>query len=193
MGVDSGLPDFRGNASFWKAYPALAKAGLDFTRVASPRTFASDPSLAWGFYGHRLALYRETVPHQGFAILKQWAERMPLGAFVFTSNVDGQFQRAGFSDDSVHECHDSIHWLQCTRPCSSHVWSASELTPNVNNDARRWLGRLPTCPRCGALARPSILIFGDGGWLEQRSAQQQALLDAWLSVGSKPSCPVEAR
>ena len=24
MGVDSGLPDFRGNEGFWKAYPALA-------------------------------------------------------------------------------------------------------------------------------------------------------------------------
>ena len=25
MGVDSGLPDFRGNEGFWKAYPALAE------------------------------------------------------------------------------------------------------------------------------------------------------------------------
>lgn len=28
MGVDSGLPDFRGSEGFWQAYPALAKAGL---------------------------------------------------------------------------------------------------------------------------------------------------------------------
>src|SRR4051794_18199581 len=25
MGVDSGLPDFRGNQGFWKAYPAYAR------------------------------------------------------------------------------------------------------------------------------------------------------------------------
>jgi len=56
LGVDSGLPDFRGNEGFWKAYPALAKAQLNFTEVASPRTFHQDPALAWGFYGHRLAL-----------------------------------------------------------------------------------------------------------------------------------------
>lgn len=30
MGVDSGLPDFRGNEGFWKAYPALGRAGLNF-------------------------------------------------------------------------------------------------------------------------------------------------------------------
>src|SRR6476620_7058110 len=84
MGVDSGLPDFRGNEGFWRAYPALAKANLNFAEVASPRTFEQDPSLAWGFYGHRLELYRKTVPHAGFHILQRWAERMPLGTRVFT-------------------------------------------------------------------------------------------------------------
>ncbi len=58
MGVDSGLPDFRGNDGFWKDYPALGRARMEFTSVATPYTFRSDPTLAWGFYGHRLLLYR---------------------------------------------------------------------------------------------------------------------------------------
>lgn len=28
MGVDSGLPDFRGDHGFWKAYPGLAAAAF---------------------------------------------------------------------------------------------------------------------------------------------------------------------
>ena len=28
MGVDSGLPDFRGDEGFWRAYPALGRARL---------------------------------------------------------------------------------------------------------------------------------------------------------------------
>lgn len=36
MGVDSGLPDFRGTEGFWRAYPALSAAGLRFEEVASP-------------------------------------------------------------------------------------------------------------------------------------------------------------
>lgn len=118
IGVDSGLPDFRGTEGFWKAYPALGRHGLNFQEVASPRTFVREPALAWGFYGHRLELYRRTVPHTGFGLLHAWGERMLHGAFVFTSNVDGQFQRAGFGEDVVAECHGSIHHLQCTRPCS---------------------------------------------------------------------------
>jgi hypothetical protein len=54
IGVDSGLPDFRGAEGFWRAYPALGRAGLRFEEIASPAAFRADPELAWGFYGHRL-------------------------------------------------------------------------------------------------------------------------------------------
>lgn len=39
------------------------------------------------------------VPQEGLHILERCADRKPLGAFVFTSNVDGQFQNAGFAHD----------------------------------------------------------------------------------------------
>src|SRR5438876_11018822 len=89
MGVDSGLPDFRGPQGFWEAYPPYAKLRLNFMDLANPHWFAADPALAWGFYGHRRNLYRRTPPHAGFGILLSWAKRMKHGAFVFTSNVDG--------------------------------------------------------------------------------------------------------
>ena len=124
MGVDSGLPDFRGNEGFWNAYPALGRARMAFTSVASPRTFRADPALAWGFYGHRLALYRATVPHAGFDLLRGWGGRMEHGTGVFTSNVDGQFQAAGFDPQRIAECHGSIHHLQCMQPCRPETWPA---------------------------------------------------------------------
>src|SRR5271156_5063013 len=96
MGVDSGLPDFRGNEGFWKAYPPFR--GRRFAEMSNPVWFRTDPAQVWGLYGHRLRLYREAIPHDGFAILRRWAERVPHGAFVLTSNVDGQFQKAGFPE-----------------------------------------------------------------------------------------------
>src|SRR5438445_5570872 len=77
MGVDSGLPDFRGNAGFWQAYPALGAADMEFSQIASPAAFHAQPALAWGFYGHRLKLYRRTRPHAGFALLRHWGEQIP--------------------------------------------------------------------------------------------------------------------
>lgn len=107
MGVDSGLPDFRGNEGFWKAYPPLAKLGLSFVEMANPFWFENKPRLAWGFYGHRLNLYKATKPHQGFDILLKWSKTKPGGYFVFTSNVDGHFQKAGFDENHIEEVHGS--------------------------------------------------------------------------------------
>ena len=39
MGVDSGLPDFRGNQGMWQAYPELGKQRIDFTEIANPAAF----------------------------------------------------------------------------------------------------------------------------------------------------------
>jgi hypothetical protein len=77
-------------AGFWKAYPPLAKLGLAFHEMANPEWFDRDPQLAWGFYGHRLGLYRNTVPHKGFEILREIVKFKSDNYFVFTSNVDGQ-------------------------------------------------------------------------------------------------------
>lgn len=180
MGVDSGLPDFRGREGLWKAYPALAKAELDFTQVASPATFEADQSLAWGFYGHSLELYRKTEPHAGFEILRQWGERMTLGGWVFTSNVDGQFQKSGFTEDQIQECHGSIHHLQCLNACGSGVWPADDFLPEVDMQACRLLNTPPICPRCGELARPNIVMFGDWNWVPQRNRLQRQRQTRWF-------------
>lgn len=181
MGVDSGLPDFRGNEGFWRAYPVFANLGLGFQQLANPQWFADDAQLAWGFYGHRLNLYRETTPHDGFRILNDWAKARPRGAFVFTSNVDGQFQRAGFANENICEVHGSIHHWQCARPCGGDIWNAESSTQiEVDEATMRARQPLPLCPRCGSVARPNILMFGDWAWQSRRSEAQSERLQEWL-------------
>lgn len=186
MGVDSGLPDFRGNQGFWQAYPALGKAKMDFASIASPTAFQNDIRLAWGFYGHRLALYRNTIPHEGFAILKQWGDAMPNGYHIFTSNVDGQFQKAGFDHDCIYECHGSIHHLQCMEPCGQHIWPATEFHPQVDAENCLLVNSPPACPHCGDTARPNVLMFGDWHWNSGRSEMQEERLSRWFSSVNKP-------
>lgn len=179
MGVDSGLPDFRGNEGFWKAYPHFAHLGLSFTDLANPRWFYDDPAQAWGFYGHRYNLYRDTMPHQGFGLLRQWVAGKPQGGFVFTSNVDGHFQKAGFAEEHILECHGTINHWQCVEQCTDQIWPA-EFAISVDQQVLKALGQLPACPACRGLARPNILMFGDFGWTPNRTDQQTVRYQQWL-------------
>ncbi len=188
MGIDSGLPDFRGPGGFWHIYPALGRAKIAFESVANPAAFASDPRLAWGFYGHRLLRYRETAPHAGFHRLAEFAGRLQHGVFVMTSNVDGQFQKAGYPEHRVCEIHGSIHHLQCTANCRDRIWRADDFQPDIDSDNCRLLNELPTCPHCGALARPNILMFGDWAWNSRRTELQQRGLMDWLTEVRSPVC-----
>src|SRR5690606_2615339 len=151
---------------FWRAYPALGRQQIDFYSIACPDAFRQHPALAWGFYGHRLELYRQVQPHAGFQLLKEWGARMAAGHYVFTTNVDGHFQRAGFDDSRVVECHGSIHYLQCLDACAMDTWLADSFVPEVDPPNCLLLNEPPRCLHCGGLARPNILMFGDVEWIE---------------------------
>jgi NAD-dependent SIR2 family protein deacetylase len=90
---------------------------------------------------------------------------------------------AGFGDDRVVEYHGSIHHLQCTRPFGTAIWAADRVDPVVDPAPCLMSAPLPRCPHCGQLARPNILVFGDGRWLDARTDDQYARLDRWRAGG----------
>jgi NAD-dependent SIR2 family protein deacetylase len=179
IGVDSGLPDFRGNTGFWKAYPMYEKLGLSFIDAANPVHFENDPEFGWGFYGHRLNLYRETIPHKGFAIILDWCKSKNISYFVVTSNVDGQFQKAGYNPNFIYEIHGSIHHLQCLTPCTNDIWKNEEII-EVDYESMR-AKNVPMCKNCDSVARPNILMFGDYSWLPYRTHRQSERFNEFLT------------
>ena len=48
IGVDSGLPDFRGSEGFWRAYPAFATLGLRFEESGVARLVSAGPRAGLG-------------------------------------------------------------------------------------------------------------------------------------------------
>lgn len=189
MGVDSGLPDYRGNEGLWRAYPRLGDLGLSFEAIASPSWFDKNPRMAWAFYGHRQKLYRDTVPHPGYALLQGWAENMPAGLFVYTSNVDGHFQDAGYPADRIVECHGNLHRYQCCEPCHNHIWRDDPRDFRIDLSKLKFLDPLPRCPKCGELARPNVMMFFDWDYIRDLTIAQMDRYNAWLSALE----PLEAR
>lgn len=179
MGVDSGLPDYRGDEGLWREYPRLKHLGLSFEAMASPKWFDTDPQLAWAFYGHRQQLYRDTAPHRGHTLLKAWCEAMPQGHFVYTSNVDGHFHRAGFGNDRLVECHGNIHLHQCSKPCHDQVWQDNSKNLDIDLETLQARGELPRCPECNEIARPNVMMFYDWDWIRDKAVAQLNRYNAW--------------
>ncbi|EAH5523698.1 NAD-dependent deacetylase [Campylobacter coli] len=178
MGVDSGLPDFRGKDGFWRAYPYLQKLGIDFERMANPTNFYANPQLAWAFYGHRFKLYKDTKPHKGYEILLKLA-KSKQDYYVVTTNVDGHFKKAGFDESKIYEFHGSINYLQCFNyACGDLIWQMQEELP-IDMEEFKALS-LPKCPRCQGLARPNILMFNDGTFNDSRYFLQKQSYKNWL-------------
>lgn len=94
--------------------------------------------------------------------------RIPNGAFVFPSNVDRRLQKAGFAPGQVVGCHGSIHHMQYLDSRMDKARSAYSLGPEENESTSELPNDLPSCPHCGGVARPAILMFGQREWIDQR-------------------------
>ena len=153
-----------------------------FVDLANPQWFDDDPELAWAFYGHRLSLYRKTVPHDGFRVLRE----LDKNIFVFTSNVDGAFQKAGFDESGeLCEVHGSIHHQQCSKSCTSAIWSAEKHEIRVDeSEMKADMDTVPRCPKCNSIARPNILMFNDWHWISTRTSEQTTKMHRVLENAS---------
>ena len=190
MGVDSGLADFQGNLAFWNTHPALAREGLTFQDMATPQWFFDNPRRAWGFYGYRHQLYKRTQPHQGFQILKKWAKSKSIKSFVYTTNIDGHFQKAGFSQQLIYECHGSINCFQCCAECSNHVSHRRHLLLDIDTEQLLAKGKLPSCQHCNGILRPNILMRDDSFWLMRRAVQQEYNYKQWKHLINQKSVAI---
>jgi len=170
----------------------MKKLGLQFSQMSTPSWFIKDPQFAWGFWSHRYHLYSGTQPHQGFQIMKRWADSKHGNYFIFTSNVDGHWQKAGFPEEKVIECHGTVHYLQCNNSMSCHkeIWPTSHVKIPPIDDNFRATGELPKCTKCGEVARPNVLMFGDSGWVDTRFNVQDRRYDQWANSNQQQSLKI---
>ncbi|ECF7008286.1 NAD-dependent deacetylase, partial [Salmonella enterica subsp. enterica] len=60
------------------------------------------------------------------------------------------------------------------------IWSAEKFEPVVDEEYCQLTNDFPTCPHCGGMARPNILMFGDWHWQSQMQDEKEQKLMAWL-------------
>jgi len=187
MGVPGGLGTFRGTAA--GVWPPLQKLGLKFEFMSNPARFKENdqygPNWAWSFWKWRYCAYLGAQLHKGYEYLRDWSNMKMHPSFVFTTNIDGHFLRAGF--DKVLERHGTVQFLQCQRldstcPNFNKKWLPEKgLIESLQVDPRtdQIIGSLPTCNGCEKTARPTVLMFNDGNVLTEQIEEQMKVYNDW--------------
>ncbi len=72
--------------------------------------------------------------------------------FVITTNVDGQFRKAGFESDKIFEVQGDYGLMQCATGCHPKVYSDKEAVKEIlehSHDLTVDPKYVPVCPVCG--------------------------------------------
>jgi len=169
ISTPSGIPDFRSAGSgLWNI--------IDPMRVASIWAFREDPEAFYRWIKPLAQKLFSARPNPAHLALAELEAAGHLRA-VITQNVDLLHQKAG--SRRVLELHGHIRTLSCLK---CHTSQPSEAYwPRFLSE-----GTLPRCPRCHAVLKPDVVLFGE--MLPHdvlREAQQEALhCDLMLVAGS---------
>ncbi len=168
MSADSGIPTFRDKEGYWRNFPVFKKLGLEAVELANPHSFEVRPQYAWAFYEWRRRNAHKNKPHSGYRIINRLINEVFDKSFVHTTNTDGYHIISGLDESLVYEVHGSMWRLQCMRgsACSYGIKNNMDV-PLCDLDYDTMIAtNLPTCPVCGELLRPNILMFGDWYYIE---------------------------
>lgn len=92
--------------------------------------------------------------------------------FVITTNVDGQFRKAGFDEDRLFEVQGDYAYLQCAKGCHDTLYDNEELVKrmvNATEDCRIPSSLVPHCPIDGE--KMAVHVRCDEYFVEDESWQ----------------------
>ena len=145
ISADSGLPTYRGIGGLYDAeHP---EEGIPIEEILSGEMIRHRPELTWKYLGQmeQAARGAQLNPaHQVIAEMESCFERV----WTLTQNIDGLHRQAGAKN--VLEIHGSLHDLLCSK-CG---WRQTVADYSG-------LSLPPRCPRCQAMLRPEVVLFGE--------------------------------
>jgi NAD-dependent deacetylase len=169
LSTSSGIPDFRSEGKgLWSRDEPLDVASLNTFRTAPERFFNWFQPLASQIY-----YAKPNSAHLALVDL----ERQGRVHTIVTQNIDALHQKAG--SQHVVEMHGTMRTLTCTQ-CYLQADSSKYVPTFIEK------GEIPHCPKCGAILKPDVILFGEqlpqSAWMNaQRSTRQ---CDLMLVAGS---------
>lgn len=96
--------------------------------------------------------------------------------FVITTNVDHQFQKAGFDKKRLFYTQGDYGLWQCSKPCHHHTYDNEEIVKQMIKQQKNMKipsSLIPYCPKCGAPMTMNLrcdqTFVEDKGWHQAQS------------------------
>ena len=169
-----------GGESFQRDYKEfIKKYHFEDLYTASFYPFSSQEE-KWAFWAKLIKLNRFREP------LRLYQELLELvkdkNYFVITTNVDGQFETAGFNIEKIFAVQGDYRFLQCENACHNKLYDNKEMV-------EEWLKHtenlkipkqlVPKCPVCGGNMemnlRKDANFVQDENWYKQAKQYEQFL------------------
>jgi NAD-dependent SIR2 family protein deacetylase len=155
--------------------------GLTYIYEAAFHPFETQEEL-FGYWARHILTIRHRYP-AGQPYLDLFQLLGHRKHFVFTTNVDGQFAKAGFDPERICSPQGDYAFFQCSRPCSDTLYPNKELVEEMVASMREDEFAIPSalvphCPTCGAVMEANVhknSNFVSAPWHRQYEALQQFL------------------
>ncbi|MRG95636.1 NAD-dependent deacylase [Polyangium spumosum] len=172
----SGIPTYRGVGGLYG--DRVTEEGMRIEEALSGPMFRRSPEITWKYIHQIEQACRGASPNAAHATLARMEARLGR-SWVLTQNVDGFHRAAG--SRNVIDIHGDIHRLLCVG-CS--------FTETVKDYAH--LAPCPSCPSCGGVLRPDVVLFGEmlpRAKLERLHRELERGFDVVVSVGTSSLFP----
>ncbi len=132
------------------------------------------PEEYWAWWSRHITINRyQRAPEPVYSALLQLVEGRDY--FVLTTNVDHQFQLAGFDKKRLFYTQGDYGLWQCSEPCHQETYDNEAVVRRMfaeQRDMRVPSELVPRCPRCGRPMtmnlRADYTFVQDGGWHQAR-------------------------
>ena len=169
-----------GGKSFQRDYKEfIEKYHFEDLYTASFYPFSSQEE-KWAFWARLIKLNRFGEP------LKLYQELLELVKdkkyFVITTNVDGQFETAGFDKERIFAVQGDYRYLQCENPCHNKLYDNKEMVEEwIKHTENLKIPKqlVPKCPVCGGNMemnlRKDANFVQDENWYKQAQKYDEFL------------------
>lgn len=115
----------------------------------------------WGYWARHIQNIRYNTPAtKPYLTLMELLKNKKY--FICSTNVDSQFEKAGFSSEKIFEPQGNYGLFQCSKPCTQDVYDNKEMIDRMINNMGDSLKikeeDIPICPKCGEFLVPNLRV-----------------------------------